>query len=1200
MSGTQDSRPARLALALDPAACPVDGRGSRERLAFAAAFGKLIQYYDQSNRVAGNWEAFFLKDPAILLAAISSTDYRQMNAQFDALSPPPALKDDCPTLAWAINGVCQLLRRMFGLLNHWLYFMDRGGPSTSLRDFLKQKVVGDLARQWHLLDAWQQQLCLLPEGGIAAADPHSAAALEPVWRHTGSAAFALPDGWFDGMDLPDRLQAGLTALRAIYDPVFDVLMQTAEHARPLFYEQEQQATPYPDTALLIAFSRLMELQQAQLNQLGSKHLDFYYDRVLQQAPRPAQADEVLVFLSLSAAAPPMTLPAGTPFSAGSNPDKSEIVFASVADSQIDHATIAAAWTLYRDSKGLYLTQIDNPAKAVLNAHQEARQWDAFGNAQGTPCQQGFALASPMLLLQGGTRTITVTLDVQWPDMLAGASYFLSTAADWLPVSSIPVDASTVQFVLQPDAPPIVAFDKVMDGYTSKWPLLKVMLGPVANVVEPGFLQSVSIDVQVDSLTQFTTANDTSILPANGPARIFGPLPELGGNFYVGSNECFAKPLTTLTLTIDWDNVPPDLALYYAQYNSYLASLRGDFEPTFDNLAFQVEWKLLNSSSWSSLPPVEAVESGVSLFQKGDKKLNAQSSTFLFLEFGTGYTPMPELVLAPLPPIGPANNGYLRMQLKAPHRYAFGHAMYARLVSHISLQNALALMRMRPDDDDTSQVRQGDSGKARWRTAWNNRIRKWLRRPEPAPGAIAQCIPKLQDMPNLPYTPRCLSVAGSYHAFSGPVYPVALYHYGAFQTSLVDAAAEGDTVSDAMPSLQAQQGQGVLYIQLSALRTPCTLSLYLEVIPDTIAAADTQRDVVYSCWNAGGWQPVVLLLDETDQLRRSGVVKLALVGPYPDCPSMPPGAPGTTGNLWLALSTGPQCPPVKLGYINTQAVKLRRTSLAPQPTGQTPQIAANTIASPRNKMAQITRVAQPLASFGGMSAENRETYGGPDSFYRRVSTRLAHKDRCSSQSNYVAMAHELCPDLYYAALVPANAGTISIGLVQKYASPQLPNAYRPVVPGADLSALQQQLARRVSAMATVSVRSFGHQLATVRAHLTVAPQANLPALKTELNQRLRIYLSPWITSDMPQMDVRRGIRQSDVIAVLRANPQVLAVRSLEIDVARWNGVAQSIRREGLIAPAPGALFVSAMEHGITLDYPGDAVARQGDGREVLHG
>ena len=78
----QNSAAAALEKALVPGPSLIDGRTETERLSFLCEFASLINFYDNTNRLNGNWQPFLLKDPVFLLASISKTDYREEHQLF--------------------------------------------------------------------------------------------------------------------------------------------------------------------------------------------------------------------------------------------------------------------------------------------------------------------------------------------------------------------------------------------------------------------------------------------------------------------------------------------------------------------------------------------------------------------------------------------------------------------------------------------------------------------------------------------------------------------------------------------------------------------------------------------------------------------------------------------------------------------------------------------------------------------------------------------------------------------------------------------------------------------------------------------------------------------------------------------------------------------------------------------------------------
>ncbi|MCS6258934.1 hypothetical protein G3479_06595 [Shewanella baltica] len=1378
-----ENRYSQLARALDPGSIKVDGRNNRDRLAFVAEFSQLILYYDQNNQRAGHWQSFFMKDPCILLAAISKTDYSFYHAEFILLEGGK-LKSSTGDADY-VNRLFPLLKKLFETINKWFYFMGLNASTNTsgLHLFLKKMIEETLAGQLSSMLALQQRICTATKGMVNAPDTAFYRSFEPVWFNGQSSQRGL-----FLTDETDPVAIGSLANNCsrIFHNVFDVFVQVIEHATQAFYQQENQPTPYPDTALLMAFSRLMETQQKIINQFSTKHLDFYYDHILQQSLQGAQADRVFVCLKLADKAQPLNLPAGTLFKAGSYPDQSGIVFSNPADTEINHAMISSVQTLYydqthQDARVLYLNTIASPTQVLRNPLEELVSWDGFGNNEGLPVQQGFALASPLLFLQGGLRTISVTLTFQSDSSLSPSAtspcaalsdfvqafpnnqFYLSTEKTWFALSQgyikiLPAPCGVeIKITLPPETPAIVAFIKSPDGFSSAWPMLKIMLSPSVDLSMSPSLAKVSIQVQVDQFSHFSLANHSSPLPNTGSQQLFGPVPEVGDCFYVGSNECFAKPLDSLTLNINWDKLPTNFCDYYAQYNQYLftqgaaeilsliaaavtaattalsdvktaakqakgtsaetdaatskdaviaaqaalsaansavkaakAAVEAASQPpgtaqaiasaaaaiasasvaaknasvaaknasvaavgtvaavaavkaestasalaasadnvasataasTFTNTSFTGHWSLLTSTHWqllnpetgvSPLPPVKPVNRP-SIFERlvgmivgwiallspilppffrrqlplnmptGDSPLltdephidspastqmagtsdavclfqsssplgrNLQSSSFTFL-FTPVCNAIPQLVLSPLPGVTDANNGYLRFDLETPDD-AFGTSLYAQVISYISFNNAQALIGKDPK---------------------------------------AKPIP----IPNPPYSPKLSSLQGSYSASAvtdispeqntePQAYPLQLYHYGSFKPYLAYDATNTElaygfcnltpqeAVSAGLPLFAGAGGQGCLYLSLSGVVAPCRLTLFAEISADDNQVSGENDSIGYYYWTNNGWQPIKVLQNDTNNLTCSGIiifdvppltpVDLRLTPDeqqlsvllqvnieqadmnlsYLESPIMP------NADFWLAIATKPnsKASNIKFSYLNTQAVKLTRVSTVGLPAGEIPKINANSISATQNKWPQIAGITQPFASFGGLPAENRNSYGGYSSFYRRVSERLNNKDRSVTTINFVDMAHSACMNLFYAKAITGKGGAVRIGLINGYPNAQGSNAFRPVVDALDQAAIVQHIACRTSAMTKFSVFNLKHQIVRVSTTLIIDPQANANAMEKAINQQLRVYLSPWIRSDLPQRSVTQEINHSELIRFLSAQAGVVSVSSLSLMV-----------------------------------------------------
>ena len=466
------------------------------------------------------------------------------------------------------------------------------------------------------------------------------------------------------------------------------------------------------------------------------------------------------------------------------------------------------------------------------------------------------------------------------------------------------------------------------------------------------------------------------------------------------------------------------------------------------------------------------------------------------------------------------------------------------------------------------------------------------------------------MPNLPYAPKISGLSASYEASSdtvistvpvdgAPAYPLEIYHYGSFKPYLAyNAASPGeglgfvnltpkdipDDKEPALPLFTGVGGQGCLYVSLSGVNAPCTLTLYAEISADEKHAAPDKGDIGYYYWSNAGWWPLTVLRDDTGNLNYPGIIKFEIPGEVPAATvsaqtieqtwqkplSSPPSSASPimpSDAFWLAIATGKKGVNIKLSYLNTQSVKLTRVSMSSLPSGETPQIEANAISATQKKIPQIASIVQPFASFGGKAAEDANSYDKSNSFYRRVSMRLNNKDRCVTRADFAEMAHAASANLYYAKVLDSGHGKINIGLVNGYANAQLPNAFRPTVGSLDQNRIRKHIETHVSAQTILHVSDMRHQEVTITASIATLPGSDNQAMQQSLNQKLRVYLSPWICSDQPQAAIDKNLDRSALIHFLNSQNGVVSVKELSI--------------QGDELPGDDHILVSAMTHNIHL-------------------
>jgi hypothetical protein len=1157
-----------LLSALDPATAPLDGKTARDRLAFVAQFARLVQFYTIHNRVEGTWQPFMLKDAAILLAAIAATDYHSLNTQFQALTQARQLP--APARLARLPALLRLIRHMVSTLAHWLTWLDWQPEDFPLRRFLAREVSRNLAPGLAHAHTLQQALAL--RHWAPAPDTAWYKSLGPAWQVAGQMD---PQAHLPA-DKDEQAQTqAQTELRQIAQAMLNVVIQTVDAAAQHYDAVAAQPTPHPDTALLRVFVDLMRHQQQVLNGIGRRHLDFYYQNILQIERRSAQPDHVVVMLSPQPGQAIVSLPAGTRFAAGKDAAGAPVFFANAETAVINAARIAGAFSLKSDPgtrpflPGIHPAVLNDLENLCHDAAGHPVDQRVFGTPCPTPQGLGFALSSPMLLLEAGSRSICLTLDLAAgaPDLPAdwavGWGSWMTTTKGWLDAGTYALpphfiqaadgkpDQLLLEWMLPPDAPALQAATKPQDGRTCLWPQVKVMLPPAASAHPWPRVTAVTLEVKVRAITNLSLWSTQAPLTPAVPYPL-GPVPQTGSRFLLGSGEIFAKPITRLTLTLDWGNPPPGLANWYQSYNAWQAAQRPDL-PAMTDDGPGGSWQWLEPEGWK--PATVTAPAGISpqaLFQG-----KARSIFTLSLP---GQRPFPWLAqAAPLANPSQAKAGYIAFTLENPPQ-AFGHQIYPQVLMWASQQQALALIQKAQTPSTVGA------------------------------GGQAAAPPNL---PNPAFTPALKSATADYAASYRWVpgadagatdlpCPLEWHHYGPWHNWLTwqsggplprHAPLAPGLTEAGLTLVPRVAAEGCLLLAVRGLPAPGTLRLHAAVTADGDAAG-------FTAWryDLSGWKKLEIWQDDTAGLSAAGILEISI----PEVPTDLGLSPTLTDCAWLALTPKDRWRPLSLALLASQAVQLVRQDL-PADAASVPPIAPGTIS--KAPLPALAGVRQPLGSTGGRGAERGDGFTGSDSYYRRVAHHLSHKGRAMTARDLVLLAHDVMPELFHAEVMPVTGGEpgeIRLGVVPRKNSATVTGAFHPRVSPGARTALATRLQECSPDAATLSVHNMTACTLTLSAGLILSEtaQAAWPSLRQGWNQALRLYLSPWIDSDLPRYDLRLGLVRADLLRRIAAFPGVYAIDDLRITITSPDGSSTECRDERLVAP-PGHIWVSAALHQLSV-------------------
>ncbi|MFF1509279.1 baseplate J/gp47 family protein [Streptomyces sp. NPDC058326] len=298
----------------------------------------------------------------------------------------------------------------------------------------------------------------------------------------------------------------------------------------------------PSQALLMAVAALHEgLARHSADLPGRARLSWLADR-LGIPRRPMEPDEVVaVFTAPPAPAPapgeaarPVVLPIGTELRGGRTDDGGERTY-TTTDPLTLHGTGVLGVT------GTLATP-DGDRTAVRPA-----SGTPFAPFAGTAAVHQADFASEVLAFDGGTATVTVTFPGRDATALEGVDWHWSTPRGLSTVlSGAPVYAGeSVTLVLTEACGPL-------PGDASPLPFLRASFSgdtplPRAFAFEMG---EVRLRMERADVRPEAGGTGSGTVDITREFQPFGPAPRRGDSFYLRSDECFGKPLESLTLTFE--------------------------------------------------------------------------------------------------------------------------------------------------------------------------------------------------------------------------------------------------------------------------------------------------------------------------------------------------------------------------------------------------------------------------------------------------------------------------------------------------------------------------------------------------------------------------------------------------------------------------------------------------------------------------
>ena len=1210
MKSAQQIQEERFEKALFPSNIKADGKNFQDRLHFLGQFSAFLNFYDTQNKKRGSWQPILMKDPLILLANIAQTDVKGREAIFiqsvNSLKILVAKKQKEASIGPRIQLLFQQLTELFIMLERWAFYMDKFNHDYPLATYLLQEIKNKQAENLQALFAFQNALnkAQLFNGVEAVKSEVTQVFQTELWTEN-----AAKKAFWKVLNIPINEEKeskqkalkslSLTAMVEVLDAFgttfFTFLTHVVHEAKLEFKTFEGKPSQFPDTVLLRAFAELLGIQQEQLNQFSSRHLNFYYQQVLKQKLKQAKADRLFATIQISPKKSFFELEKNTLFQAGLDEHKEEILFQTRDKNNLYpvqvNECIALSVKQEQDYQKLLLTKIEKPSGLQKNKQGILQAFPTFGRetAQAVSQQMGIAFASPILFLKEGQRTIRLLFEVEhYPQLIEQfqcAQFFLSTEKAWLSISpqinvlnelqTQQTETIALDISLDEKADPIVPFAKNPDGYTSHWPLFKMVFNQFVNLANPIKIIGLKIEVLVKGMKQLELYNDFGKLNAKKPFQAFGPAPSIGRNFIVGSQELFSKPLHLLNLQFNWAALPSgnDFEAYFKAYNDYLTRQEEEKESAnvssqlaktplsgvlgsaaaksvtpavtveenryFNNLCFKGEFSSLSQGEWISETAFEKSGEELAPFDFENYEPNASCQVYENFAQGNGLqlfsTSGSNCSLTSSSSFTASCDDQHRLFDVLPNLQAkellyndesqsgflkleltspeagFGAEMYPLVVADVALQNAA------------------------------NAAQKNTTAPKLTP-------------PNIPFSPTVKGVQVNYHAsyaydFSeNDTYLIDCFTYSPFGN--VQLYGEALTSAESKERLLMTLGdsnqnenatipihlpfvyQAAQFINLSGLEGNEALQLYFEFASNN-KKLNQLNQFTCKALNSNVWQDIKVISDGTNGFRCHGILKLQIpVSVSQESPFM------QKNGSWLSIGVQEVAELfADTLYLATNGVELERCGTSFLSSTQVLSLAPNQLKIPQSVSKEVAKVVQAFPSYGGAKAENEEA------FYKRVSNRIKTKNRLLSITDCHRIVKQAFPTVFYQSVNYDKSNKQScIYLLKQIDEKQSDQLFQPFFSQCELLAIQEELQHKAADFCRFVVQNFEVSYVAVQAKIKL--QIGTPeGLLDEISNQINRYLAPWIKGTKSPIKLQEALTSLQLIKFIHTFKGVEEVEEL---------------------------------------------------------
>jgi len=694
------------------------------------------------------------------------------------------------------------------------------------------------------------------------------------------------------------------------------------------------------------------------------------------------------------------------------------------------------------------------------------------------------------------------------------------------------------------------------------------------------LERVELTVDVREQENVLIANDAGALKPGAPFAPFGLRPTLGSSLYFGSRELCQKKLDTLTLSLEWKDLPDNLNTYYSGYD--LVDAVAADPSKMDTLAFRGQLECLVKGNWTEVkdgskrlfspelrayhsPPITDDQQTVSILDIAFDRVGEMT------DYHVRLFPLDEEYEAPN---------------ELPRYFRFGlwpndflHKYYP-----IAQRNAILGNCSPPPcaGDALPDINE----------PYLPMLKKFVIS-YTASAVIDFEVDEDEDVCDI--NDKLIQIHPFGHLYTWPVEP----RYDLNTTASLSGV--DNNIYYLMPQFDAD---GYLYLGFWDLLPSQSLSLLFKPIVFTGVATYTTPEIDWHSLYLNYWDRFHPnnVSDTTRGLVTEGITKFILTSTVDDQNRILPA-----GRRWIMGS-------VKNVEIDEIGEKSINALAIPELLNIWPQAVRATFVDQNNAADHLTlpltaesvkgfvdsdpiieSVTQPYSSFGGRPAETG------DFFYRRVAERLRHKDRGITIWDLEHLVLEQFPGIYNAKClgqqemsrlptwaheyVSAADADVTVVVIPDIANTAPLFPLTPTLPQYRLDEIKEYLEMHTSPFVNLKVKNPRYEhikyAFKVRFNEGVDPNYHL----VQINEDLKAFLSPWAYKKHASISFGSKIYNAKVIHFLDS----LSYVDYILDFILWIEREDSLENPGeiryspvddvAITRYPDSILVSAEQHDI---------------------